>query len=89
MERVQKSLQYVYTNRSPTCIDWRKDVMAEKAKMTVDELQKRLGDLTEVVETSRVEVEAMIKRRPLESAGVVFIAGVVIGLMIGASLSRR
>ena len=63
--------------------------MAERAKMTVEELQKRLGDLKEFTETSRVELEAMIKRRPLESAGVVFLAGIVVGVLIGASISRR
>jgi len=57
--------------------------------MTVEELQKRLGDLKEFTETSRVELEAMIKRRPLESAGVVFLAGIVVGVLIGASISRR
>ena len=63
--------------------------MAERAKMTVEELQKRLGDLKEFTETSRVELEAMIKRRPLESAGVVFLAGIVVGVLIGASIARR
>jgi len=57
--------------------------------MTVEELQKRLGDLKEFTETSRVELEAMIKRRPLESAGVVFLAGIVVGVLIGASIARR
>ncbi|MEM2942568.1 MAG: hypothetical protein QXT81_04005 [Candidatus Bathyarchaeia archaeon] len=63
--------------------------LAERAKMTVEELQKRLGDLKEFAETSRVELEAMIKRRPLESAGVVFLAGVVVGVLIGSAISRR
>lgn len=63
--------------------------MAERAKMTVEELQKRLGDLKEFTETSRVELEAMIKRKPLESAGVVFLAGIVVGVLIGASIARR
>jgi len=63
--------------------------LAERAKMTVEELQKRLGDLKEFTETSRVELEAMIKRRPLESAGVVFLAGIVVGVLIGASIARR
>ncbi len=63
--------------------------MAERTKMTVEEIQKRLGDLKEFAETSRVELEAMIKRRPLESAGVVFLAGIVVGVLIGASIARR
>jgi len=63
--------------------------LAERAKMTVEELQKRLGDLKEFTETSRVELEAMIKRKPLESAGVVFLAGIVVGVLIGASIARR
>jgi ElaB/YqjD/DUF883 family membrane-anchored ribosome-binding protein len=63
--------------------------MAEKAKLTLEELQKRLGDLKEYAERTRVELEGMIKKRPVESAGVVFIAGIVVGILIGSSVARR
>jgi len=63
--------------------------MAEKTKMTLEELQKRLGDLKEYAERSRAELEVMIKKRPVESAGVVFIAGIVVGILIGSSIARR
>jgi len=64
-------------------------VMSEKPKITTEELQKRLSDLTELVESSRVELEGMIRRKPLESAGVVFLAGIVVGVLVGASIARR
>lgn len=63
--------------------------MAEKAKLTLEELQKRLGDLKEYAERTRAEVEGMIKKKPVESAGVVFIAGIVVGILIGSSIARR
>jgi len=63
--------------------------MAEKTRMTIEELQKRLGDLKEYAERSRAELEGMIKKRPVESAGVVFIAGIVVGILIGSSVARR
>ena len=34
-------------------------------------------------------VQETIKKKPLESAGAIFIAGVVVGLLIGTSMSRR
>ena len=64
-------------------------VMSEKPKITTEELQKRLSDLTELVESSRVELEGMIRRKPLESAGVAFLAGIVVGVLVGASIARR
>ncbi|MGQ9543352.1 MAG: hypothetical protein ACUVTM_04600 [Candidatus Bathyarchaeia archaeon] len=63
--------------------------MAEKVKLSAEELQKRIKEVRDLAEKSKLEIEEMLRKRPLESAGVVFIAGIVIGILIGASLSRR
>ncbi len=63
--------------------------MAEKPKVTIEELQQRIGDIKDYAEKTRLEIEEMVRKRPLESAGVVFIAGIVIGILIGTSIARR
>jgi|YelNatPaOPRAMG01_1025707.scaffolds.fasta_scaffold415088_2 F0F1-type ATP synthase assembly protein I len=63
--------------------------MAEKVKLSPEELQKRIKEVRDLAEKSKLEIEEMLRKRPLESAGVVFIAGIVIGILIGVSLSRR
>ena len=63
-------------------------MMSEK-KVTLEDLQETVGDVKELAERTRVELETMIKRKPLESAGIVFIAGIVFGLLIGTSIARR
>jgi ElaB/YqjD/DUF883 family membrane-anchored ribosome-binding protein len=63
--------------------------MEEKTKVTIEELQKRLGDLREYAESSRTELESMIRRKPIESAGMIFVAGVFVGILLGSALARR
>ncbi|MBS7650245.1 MAG: hypothetical protein QXI59_04445 [Candidatus Bathyarchaeia archaeon] len=63
--------------------------MTEKVKLSPEELQKRIKEVRDLAEKSKLEIEEMLRKRPLESAGVVFIAGIVIGILIGVSLSRR
>ncbi|MBS7629645.1 hypothetical protein KEJ23_06770 [Candidatus Bathyarchaeota archaeon] len=53
--------------------------MSEKVKLSPEELQKRIKEVRDLAEKSKLEIEEMLRKRPLESAGVVFIAGIVIG----------
>lgn len=62
--------------------------MSEEKKAREEEIEKRLEDLKKLVSKYRSELEEIMKRRPMESAGIIFIAGLVIGILIGAS-SRR
>jgi len=62
--------------------------MSEEKKPTAEELQKKVEDVTKLAKEYRGEFEEIMKRRPMESAGIIFIAGLVLGLLIGAS-SRR
>ncbi len=50
-----------------------------------DELERVKG----IVETSRIEVERFIRRRPIESAGIFLIAGLLLGAVIGVVTSRE
>ncbi len=55
---------------------------AELAKIRVEEakrLSKEYG----------AELEVMIERKPLETAGIIFIAGVILGILLGKGASRR
>ncbi|MFH0848535.1 MAG: hypothetical protein V1857_03450 [archaeon] len=54
-----------------------------------DDLSDKLEDVKAVAEKSRAQVEGLIKRRPVESAGIVFIAGLLLGVLLGAMASHR
>ena len=62
--------------------------MSEEKKASVEELEKRLEDVRKLVNKYRGELEEIMKRKPMESAGIIFIAGLVLGLLIRSS-SRR
>lgn len=63
--------------------------MEEKTKVAIEDLHKTIGEVKDYTEKTRKELQETIKKKPLESAGTIFIAGVVIGLLIGTSISRR
>ncbi|MCK5604659.1 hypothetical protein KAR91_22410 [Candidatus Pacearchaeota archaeon] len=63
--------------------------MTEKIKPTTEELQKRIEEVRELSEKYRSELEDRVKTRPLESAGIIFVAGLVLGILIATSKSRR
>jgi F0F1-type ATP synthase assembly protein I len=63
--------------------------MDEKSKVTIEDLHKRIGEVKDYTEKTRKELQETIKKKPLESAGAIFIAGVIIGLIIGTAISRR
>jgi len=63
--------------------------MTEKIKPTTEELQKRIEEVRELSKKYRSELEDRVKTRPLESAGIIFVAGLVLGILIATSKSRR
>lgn len=71
-------------------------VLAEKVRPTVEELQRRLEDLEKRAETYKIiadeklnMAQEKIRSKPLEAVGIVFIGGIVLGVLIGSVLSRR
>ena len=62
--------------------------MSEEKKPRVEELEKRFEEVRKLIKKYRGEFEEIMKRKPIETAGIIFIAGLVLGLLIRAS-SRR
>ncbi|MFC1506737.1 hypothetical protein ACFLQ6_06670 [Thermoproteota archaeon] len=74
--------------------------MDEKPKKTIEDLHETISEvkdhtmklgkeLKDSIKIDEKELEETIKKKPLESAGVIFIAGIIIGLLIGSSVSRH
>jgi len=51
--------------------------------------QKKIEDIKRLSKEYGAELEVMIQRKPLESAGIIFIVGVILGILIGKGASRR
>ncbi|NIM45050.1 MAG: hypothetical protein GTN80_04365 [Nitrososphaeria archaeon] len=58
-------------------------------KPTIKELQEKIADIEKVLVKYRSELEETVKSRPLASAGVILVAGIVLGVLIGTAVSRR
>jgi ElaB/YqjD/DUF883 family membrane-anchored ribosome-binding protein len=54
-----------------------------------DNISEKLEDVKAVAEKSKAQVEGLIKSRPVESAGIIFIAGLLLGVLLGAMASHR
>jgi ElaB/YqjD/DUF883 family membrane-anchored ribosome-binding protein len=54
----------------------------------IDNLQEKVEDARAVAEQSRARVESFVRKRPIESAGMFFLAGLLFGLVIGIVASR-
>jgi len=63
--------------------------MTEKVKPTIEELQKKLENTRKLSEKYRNQLEERVTTRPLESAGIFFIVGLILGILVGAATSRR
>jgi len=51
--------------------------------------KKRVEDVGRLSKEYGAELEVMIERRPLETAGIIFIVGVILGILLGKGASRR
>ena len=59
--------------------------MSEEKKPRVEELEKRFEEVRKLIKKYRGEFEEIMKRKPIETAGIIFIAGLVLELLIGSS----
>ena len=66
-----------------------KKTKAEKAKLRKDELQKKIEEVMKLSKEYKPEFEKRLKEEPLKSAGMIFLIGLVLGLMLGISTCRR
>ena len=68
-----------------TIEDIRKTIAAiEKLHKTIVDLQKTIGEVNEYTTTTKKELQEKIQKKPLESAGILFIAAIIIGILIGS-----
>ncbi len=56
--------------------------MSEKVKPSVEELQKKIEDVKSLTKGYSTELEERMQTRPFESAGLIFIAGLILGIMV-------
>ena len=62
---------------------------SEKIKSEVEELRKKVEDMGRLAEGYKFELEETIKTKPLESAGLIFIVGLILGILLGTTTSKR
>jgi hypothetical protein len=63
--------------------------MSIEKKPTVEEVLKRVENLSKLVKNYREDFEDRMKKKPMESAGIIFVAGLILGIILGTSTSRR
>jgi ElaB/YqjD/DUF883 family membrane-anchored ribosome-binding protein len=63
--------------------------MPKKSETNIQDLADALSDIKDLAEKSKVELEEWISEHPLESAAFILMAGIVLGVLLGASASKR
>jgi len=61
----------------------------EETKPSIEDLHKTIKDVKKLADDSKVMLEDRVKRRPLESATMIFMVGLVLGILIGSATARR
>ena len=61
----------------------------EEAKPSIEDLHKKIKDVKKLADDSKAMLEDRMKSKPLESATMIFMAGVVLGVLIGSATARR
>lgn len=54
-----------------------------------ENLDKKIKDAKKLADDSKAMLEERMKKRPLESASMIFVAGVILGVLIGSTTARR
>jgi len=58
---------------------------SEEAKPSIEDLDKVIKDVKKLADDSKVMLEDRMKSKPLESVTMVFMAGVILGILIGSA----
>ncbi len=66
-----------------------KEEKPEEAKPSIEDLHKTIKDVKKLAEDSKIMLENRMKSKPLESATMIFMAGLVLGILIGSATARR
>ncbi|MEE9459295.1 MAG: hypothetical protein V3V84_06015, partial [Candidatus Bathyarchaeia archaeon] len=57
----------------------------EEVKPTIEDLHEKIKDAKKLADDSKAMLEERMKRRPLESASMIFVAGIILGVLIGSA----
>ena len=60
-----------------------------EVKPQIEDLDKTIKDVKKLADDSKVILENRMKSKPLESASMIFVAGVILGVLIGSATARR
>ena len=60
-----------------------------ETKPAIEDLQKKIKDVKKLADDSKAMLEDKMKRRPLESASMIFVAGVILGALLSSAIARR
>jgi len=63
--------------------------VSKKSEGNSEDLLRAIDDVRELAETSKAKLEDYVKEKPLESACFILMAGLLVGILMGASMSRR
>ena len=66
-----------------------KEEKPEEVKPTIEDLHKTIKDVKKLADDSKIMLEDRMKSKPLESATMIFVAGIVLGVLIGSATARR
>jgi len=66
-----------------------KEEKPEKVKPTIEDLHKTIKDVNKLADDSKAMLEDRMMIKPLESATMIFMAGVILGVLIGSATARR
>ncbi len=58
-------------------------------KMSLEDLNEKVVKLKEFTERSFSQVEDLAKKKPVETTAMSFAVGIVLGLILGAAISKR
>ena len=60
-----------------------------KLESMLKEINRDVRNLKKASEKYSTDIEKIMKKRPLESAGIIFIAGLVLGVLIGVATCKK
>ena len=61
----------------------------KEIKPTTEDLYKTIKDVKKLTDDSKIMIEDRMKSKPLESATMIFMTGLVLGILIGSATARR
>ena len=66
-----------------------KEMKLENIKSSVEEIWKNIIEIKDIVKKYRVEIKERLKKKPLETAAIIFATGMVLGISIAKTKKRR